>query len=440
MVQPAPALSPQMALAPALSAPPEPAPAAVSLAQAAGSGAQLIPPDVSPATAPAPAPALVPALNPAPATFGAAPAVAEPIPARPGFFALLLPQSGPLAGIAEATHSGFVEAESRAGATQDVRVYDVSGGPASVVDAYNRAVADGAGLVIGPLLKEGVVSLNMPGSLRVPVLALNYLDAGITPAPGLYQFGLSPEDEARAAAEDAFSRGLHHALVLVPGNDRGNRVEAALDTRLRELGGSVVGSGHFSGQPENWSRPVTGLLHYRQIDDKKVLQQMRDKAGPGVDPQRRNDFDFIFLEARADQAQVLWPLFRYYHAERMPIYGTSAVNQGHGSFDLAGIRFCDAAWVLDPNGNWSAQRSEAMTGRSMELARFYALGADTFTLALRLSQNELHAQDSIAGETGTLRIGDDGSIHRSLSCGRLTEGPPASLDPAQAAAQVNVNP
>jgi outer membrane PBP1 activator LpoA protein len=354
------------------------------------------------------------------------------VPARPGFYALLLPQSGGLAGYAEAVHGGFAAAAARAGNNVDVRIYDASN-PQAALSAYSQAMSDGAGMVIGPLLKNDVAALSQAGGLRLPVLALNYLDAGHPVPPGFYQFGLAPEDEARAAAEDAAARGLRHVLALVPDNDRGTRVLAAFEQRLRELGGEVRDSRRYSGSFQDWSTPIASLLHYRPVEDKKKLAELHAAAQPGTDPQRRNDFDAIFIDAAATQARQLWPLFRYYHAERMPIYDTAGVNDGQGGDqDLAGIRFCDAPWMLDGSGTWGALRGAATTGRSGDLARFYVLGDDAYQLAARLSQNGLHPLDELPGGSGTLRVGDDGAVHRGLACAQTTEGPPRLLDPPSA--------
>ena len=363
------------------------------------------------------------------------PPVAAPafngVPARPGFYALLLPQSGPAAAAAESVHSGFAAAAARAGNPADVRVYD-AGNPAAAISAYSQAVSDGAGVVVGPLLRGDVAALSQGGNPHLPVLALNYLDAGHVAPAGFYQFGLAPEDEARAAAEDAAARGLRRALVLVQANDRGARVQAAFSQRLSELGGEVRDSRTYSGEFKDWSTPISGLLHYHAVDDKKKLAELRASAAQGTDPQRRNDFDFIFIDAGAAQARQLWPLFRYYHAERIPIYDTAGVNEGQGDQDLAGIRFCDAPWMVDGSGTWAALRGAALNGRSIDQARLYALGDDAFLLAMRLSQNSLHPLDELPGGSGTLRVGDDGAVHRGLVCAQTTEGGPRLLDPAGA--------
>ncbi|MDP3293378.1 MAG: penicillin-binding protein activator [Nevskia sp.] len=336
--------------------------------------------------------------------------------------ALLLPQTGPQAVFADALRAGYASAAASAGSAP-ARIYEPS--------AYGQAVSDGTGTVVGPLLKDNLTLLAQSPALPVPVLGLNYLDSNRRAPPGLYQFGLAPEDEARAAAEDAMSRGLRRALSMTPSSDWGNRVQFAFETRLRELGGVVVEVGHYSGEPQAWSDPVRKLLRYVAIDDKKKAAEARAKAGPDIDPQRRNDFDFVFIAGRASQARVLWPLFRYYHADRTPVYATAAVNEGPGDGDLRSIRFCDVPWLLDLGGPLQPLRDAALNGRSREAARFYAFGADAWLLASRIAHNALKPGDLLPGATGMLSVETSGVIRRKLACARMTNGgDPAALGPA----------
>ncbi|MDB5986063.1 MAG: penicillin-binding protein activator [Nevskia sp.] len=363
------------------------------------------------------------------AAVPSAPSVQAPtVMAGSGFTAMLLPQTGPVAAVGDAVRAGYSAAAARAGNTTPPQVFDVSSAATPLAGVAQQAASAGAGLIVGPLLKESVVSLSQLGQPPVPVLALNYLDPNHPAPSGFYQFGLAPEDEARAAAEDASSRGLKRALVLVQSGEWGARVAAAFQQRLLELGGIVVDSDRYSGAQESWSDPVKRLLRYRAIDDRKQAAEARAKAQPGIDPQRRNDFDFIFLGARSqDNARLLWPLFRFYHAERIAIYATAAVNSGNGDRDVAGIRFCDAPWLLDNSGRFAAFHDEALNGRSNDSARLYALGADTYLLAQRMAQGGLRAGDQIPAATGNLGVGNDGAIHRGLVCARLSFGPPVLL-------------
>lgn len=363
--------------------------------------------------------------------------LAMPASRTEGPIAVLLPLEGPLAPAAKAILAGAQAAQARAGhPAPTLSVHDTSQG---LEAALLAASAEGAVAAIGPLRKEDVTALagQVPA---LPLVTLNYLDQGRTAPPGLTAFGLAPEDEARAAAEDAFARGLSRALTMVPATDWGNRVQVAFAARFRELGGTVVESGRYSGEPQAWSDPVKRLLRYVAINDKKAAAEARAKAGPDVDPQRRNDFDFVFLAGRASQARVLWPLFRYYHADRTPVYATSAVNESVGDGDLAGIRFCDAPWLVESGGQRQAVRDEALNGRSREAARFFAFGVDAQALAGRIARNQLHGGELVAGVTGALGVDTSGAVRRKLACAQMTNGGDPALLPPPDVSRVPITP
>jgi outer membrane PBP1 activator LpoA protein len=77
-------------------------------------------------------------------------------------------------------------------------------------------VADGAEFVIGPLLPGSVTELANDILVPVPVLTLNYLPDDTLAPPGLYQFALAPEDEARSVAARAIAEGHSRAVARMP--------------------------------------------------------------------------------------------------------------------------------------------------------------------------------------------------------------------------------
>ena len=107
----------------------------------------------------------------------------------------------------------------------------------------------------------------------------------------------------------------------------------------------------------------------------------------------------VFLSANVYDAAL-----RYYHAERVPIYDSAGVNDGHGDQDLSGIRFCDAPWMLDNGGTWTALRGEALNGRRADQARFYALGDDEPDI----DESAFVHPDAVV--IGRVRIGPEASV------------------------------
>ncbi|MDN8986015.1 penicillin-binding protein activator, partial [Staphylococcus aureus] len=79
----------------------------------------------------------------------------------------------------------------------EIKIYDTSSQPLSQVLA--QAQQDGATLVVGPLLKNNVDQLASTNS-PLNILALNQPE-NVQNRPNICYFALSPEDEARDAAD-----------------------------------------------------------------------------------------------------------------------------------------------------------------------------------------------------------------------------------------------
>jgi hypothetical protein len=376
-----------------------------------------------PTSAPAPLAVLPP--PPAAAAAGGSAIAHGPV-------ALLLPHTGPLATVGDIVRQGFTAEFTReGGAPGDIRDYDSSLGAAA---AARQAVAQGATLIVGPLSKEHVAEITSTAPPSVPMIALNYLDSAAPRGSAqLYQFGLAPEDEAREAVREALAHGLKRAVALIPANDWGSRILNAFSSDLLAQGGQLIASGQYPSGTYDYSQEVKTLLGLdtstaRMRAVSAVLGEHLEFA-----PVRRPDIDFVFLVARPAQARLIVPMFRFYRAENLPIYATSAVNEARANPDFYGVRFCDSPWLLRGDADWERYRTaidSALAGQHRELDRLYAMGSDAARLTQHLRAGGLPAGTAIQGLTGTLVPDDHGVIHRQLVCAVLGGGVPQLLDDA----------
>ena len=148
-------------------------------------------------------------------------------------------------------------------------------------------------------------------------------------------------------------------------------------------------------------------------------------------PQRRNDFDSIFLVASPGAAQQIQPLLQFYFAGNIPIYATSQIYPSisvGGNNDLNGIIFCDMPWVLAPNQMPAYQRNIQQRIQSLwpdnynHFAKFYAMGVDAFYLTLQLKQ--MQSQMGVSGATGTLYLTPQHYVYRQLVWAQFQNGQP----------------
>ncbi len=356
----------------------------------------------------------------------------------PRNIALLLPLSGRTASAGRAIQNGFLGAYFSTAAgldeQQTVRIYDVnSEGGASA--AYSNAVEDGAEFVIGPLLRGNVVELANDILVPVPVLTLNYLPDDTLAPPGLYQFALAPEDEARSAAERAFTDGYMRAVALVPNNDWGRRVLRAFVQEYEALGGTLLDHRSYMPGLQDFSDTIEDLMALS--GSVRRYQRLRANIGGPLqfDPRRRQDTEFIFLAADAPAGRLLKSQLKFHYSGDLPVYSTSSIYamDGRSNSDLNGIMFPDTPWIVAPQ-NWIAHLPALYAEywpEERRLGRLHAMGYDAYQLIAALYSTRTGPMAGIDGATGRLILDHDGRIRRDLAWAQFQRGEPVALPEAE---------
>ena len=337
----------------------------------------------------------------------------------PDQIALLLPLSGRAEAVGVAVRDGFLAAylEQDPATRPRLKIYDVAA--ESLSSAYPRAIAEGAGFVVGPLTKEDVAAL-LPLSVGgTPVLALNFLGDSTSTPRNFYQFALSPEDEARAVARRVVADGRPNGVAIVPGTEWGKRVGAAFADELSHLGGSVLDSQHFETSQVDFSDII-----------KQILQVHVVKGEPST---HRTDAAFVFVAAgSAGVARQILPQLKFHYAGDVPVYSTSDSFEPDptANSDLDGMLFPDMPWMV-ANDPVTMQIRDgvraAWPARTARRDRLYAFGFDAYRLMPALRAKATAEAGEISGVTGKLHLDDTNRIHRELDWAQIRNGEPNSL-------------
>lgn len=352
----------------------------------------------------------------------------------PRHIALLLPLSGRAAPAGKAIQNGFMGAYFATVAgldePQTIRIYDV-GNEGGASAAYATAVADGAEFVIGPLLKNNVIALANDILVPVPVLTLNYLPENTLAPPGLFQFALAPEDEARSAAVRALSDGHTRAVALVPNNDWGRRLLTSFSTEFEALGGTLLDYRSYTPGTPDFSNTIEDLMALSG----SVARYQRLRANIGgplqFDPRRRQDSQFIFLAADAPAGRLLKSQLKFHYSGDLPVYSTSSINamDGRSNSDLNGIMFADIPWIVAPQ-SW-IEHLPSLYGNywpeERRLGRLHAMGYDAYQLIASLHAAHSGPMVEVDGATGKLHVDADGRVRRDLAWAQFQRGEPVAL-------------
>ncbi len=360
----------------------------------------------------------------------AAPQLAAGLPAG-AYVALLLPLSGRQASAAATVRDGFLTAYyvSAAGERPHLRIYDT--GAASVAEVVDRATREGASFIVGPLTREEVIAAAALAGSRPPMLALNFLPAARTAPGSFYQFALSPEDEARAAARRVLADGHRHGIALVPDGDWGTRVLAAFSEELTAGGGTLIDTARFDPGLIDFAPAVTRVLGIDQSNARFDL--VRSIVGGKLDfqPRRRGDIDFIFEASSARDARLLRPQIRFYFAGDIPAYATSDAFEPdpNANQDLDGLDFPEMPWTLG-SGLADSVRLAARNAWPVEgppRDRLFAFGFDAYRLFVALRSAPAGSAISVEGLTGQLSLDSGGRVRRELEWAQLRDGQPHPL-------------
>ena len=331
--------------------------------------------------------------------------------------AVLLPTSGPYApagkAIKEGLQAAYQLAASAAPQQASLKFYDSA--QDDITSLYQQAVSEGASQVIGPLVKEQIQALSSNTDLTVPVLALNQVD-NLT-QNNLYQFGLSPLDEAEALAAKAHHDGKQSALILVPNTSQGQRIGNYLTESWHSAGGVVAGMQSYDPRQHDISAKFDQLI--------KSASYSSEQQPPRA----------LLLSANDDAARELAPQLKYQQNIDLAVYAMPTIYSGHPNptqdAELGLFSFCDVPWLFD--GYYSGPLSQAALQNSWQglpdsVTRLVALGIDAYNLLGKLDQL---SSSPYAGATGQLSLNGENRITRKLVCAQFKGGVPVATGYAE---------
>ena len=370
--------------------------------------------------------------------------------------ALLLPLKGDLGQAGNTIQSGFLAAwfenHSNYADAPSVRFYDTAGGE-SIDTIYQRALEEGAELIIGPLDKGNLQQLNAGTLLSVPTIALNYLEnpadgknreqqhadsdasdrvsatdsknnhlpednSGIDanqPQEKLVQMGLLVEDEAEQAALRAWQEGKRHALIIAAQTQWAERASKAFTEKWLQLGGKLEILPPYLNDQRDFAPLLKPVLHIDQsLSRNQRLERLLGKD-LAFTPRKRQDVDMVFLIAYPDQARQIKPTLNFLFASDLDVYATSHIYNGtedsNRNRDLNNIRFSALPWTLPGQLADNLKPDEQIAASYRQL---YALGMDAYLIHQWAPQLKQNLSANLAGTTGTLFLDANNRIHRQL--------------------------
>ncbi|WP_375271119.1 penicillin-binding protein activator [Sphingomonas sp.] len=359
---------------------------------------------------PAPAPDRPTAERPRPSRGDAGGVIAGvPQDAARNRVALLVPLSGGNAGvgrsIANATQLALLDARS-----QQVRItnYDTATGAAA---AANRAIAEGAQLILGPLLADDVRAVT-PIARRAGVPVISFSNDVTLGGNGTFVLGYAPSQSVERVVKFARSQGVTNFGGLVPNALYGSRASSVFLRAVEQAGGRVVSLQTFDRAPAAVAQAVTRM----------------NKDAP---------FDAVLVADGSATAATAAPLLRR-ASPSTRLLGTELWNSDRAVATQAAL---NGAWFASVPDNLYRQYAQNYRARfNVAPYRLSSLGYDAVLLVVRISrdwrvgsafpQSRLRDADGFAGIDGAFRFGRDGVAERALEVQEVRGGTTVTVSPA----------
>lgn len=291
---------------------------------------------------------------------------------------------------------------------------DAGADEASAQAAATALVHDGADIIIGPLLREGVQGAGVSARAQnIPVIGFSS-DRSVA-GNGVYLLSFQLEDEVARLAQFAASRNIRSIALIAPSNDYGRRVQQALQAEAARNGITITQSVLYNRTDADATAAARSLATTLQAspaqgvliaDSGSALRAVSVAlAQGGVDPR---------------------------HVQLM---GTSAwLGDAMREPTLAG------GWYVSPDPSartdFDARYQSVFNAQP---ARVASLGYDAVALATTLSRSggpqgfsrgAIENREGFAGSDGLFRFDDNGSIERGLAIMEVRANTVGVLDAA----------
>jgi len=357
----------------------------------------------------------------------------------PESVAVLLPGDGPLERAGAVLREGLLAAwlQMPRDRRPQLEFHYLDNDADAAVGAWFEARERGSDFVIGPLASSQVDSLLALPDISVPTLLLNRpTDDSLVPDPTrpVAMLALPPEEEAELAAVRALVNEFDRAVVVAQQSDFGKRVADRFGETFQLGGGRVLARTEYTPGEFDHTETLEALL---EIDrSRQRIARLEQVLGSDIEsePQRRTDFDLVFLAARGGDGRQIMPQLRFLGVQPRPVYATSDIwPGGNVSGDLDGVQFPSAPWMLQ-QGEAARQRlrAERMYPElvaSPTRSGLHALGRDALALVPWISMMKRDPMLYLAGNVGRLRLANGVVLERDLPWARVEDGRPVRYEP-----------
>ncbi|MBC7506705.1 MAG: penicillin-binding protein activator [Sandarakinorhabdus sp.] len=360
-----------------------------------------------------------------------------PLPeAQQNRVALLVPLTGPNApvgqSIANAANMALLDAGDK---RVNLRIYDTAGGAEA---AAARALTEGAGLFLGPLLAGDVRAVQAVAATKgVPVISFSN-DSGLA-GGDVYILGFQPGQSIARTVSYARARGVERFAALVPAGTYGQRAQTAFVRAVEAAGGRSTAVVAYTREPARMLAAARRVTAYDERT-KGGTATIRTDGSVAAPKTAALPFQALLIADGGSVAAQLLPALGKMGV--MPgvaiVMGTELWNNEPGLANVGPLRGALFSSVSDERFRKLAERYRAKFGNNP--SRLASFGYDSVLLVNSLAGNwalgtpfpkaALGSRDGFAGIDGAFRFGGGNVAERMLEVQQVGAGAIAVVSPA----------
>ncbi len=361
-----------------------------------------------------------PAISAPPPPVVVAPEPDKPAPlpvAEQNRVALLVPLTGSNAPVGQSiANAASLALVDLGNAKINLRVYDTAPGAGA---AASRALAEGAGLILGPLLATDVRAVSAQATAkRVPVISFSN-DVSVA-GGNVWILGFQPEQAIARVVAYARSRGVERFAALVPAGVYGQRAQTAFVRAVDSVGGRTTAVATYTREPAKLGAAVRTVTAF---DARSRANTSQLAAVP---------FQALLVaDSGSNAAQFLPALTRFGAGPgQATLLGTELWNNEPGLAGAAAMK--GALFATVPDGNFRTLATRYRTRYGVSPSRLASLGYDAVLLvnsiAGRWALNQpfpaeaLGSRQGFSGIDGAFRFAGSNVAQRALEVEQIGDG------------------
>lgn len=288
---------------------------------------------------------------------------------------------------------------------------DAGSNEASANAAARALMNDGADIIVGPVLREGVAgAANAASSRNVPVIGFS--SDRTVGGNGVYLLSFQLEDEVARLVSYAAAQNVRSIALLAPANEYGRRVESALRSEAQARGVTIV----------------SAQLYARTDADAAAAAR---SVAAGARPQ-----GIVIADSGAPLRAIGTALVQAgVDARQTRFMGTSVwAGEAEREPSLAG------GWYVAPDPGTRVEFENRYRAAFNESpTRLASLGYDAVALTALLSRDRgadgisrttIENREGFAGSDGLFRFSANGAIERGLAIMEVRQNSNVVLDAA----------